>query len=206
MLAKIALWAYNNTKKHGRTLMKKILCVILALVCMQGVCLGESSARGSISGKEMFKISYDDAFLACDTQTYLYENGDGYFWQFMLYNEDIYIDCAIEEAGDDVSLYLLDESDIDFYGETLIYAFNDYAAKYTGIRYVTVTNGSKTALLPFVTFELTYEDYPVSYYAETATHGYAIYFLCEREAYAISDEAARELFFSVLDSFEPILN
>ncbi len=185
--------------------MRKLLLCALVCAFLCGAACAEGTAYGSLNGARVFSVKYDDAFFKLDTESYLDTGNKDTFWQFMLYSDQIYIDCNIDDYGKDISLFEMSESEIDEYGRGLVDIFRGYTGKYTGIRYVRVSDGKHQAKLPFVTLTFSRYGEPDGYYAETVAHGYCIWFDCEREGMRVSDWKAQELLETLIDSFAPIL-
>ena len=188
--------------------MKKMVCAFVALFLIAlAYATAEEKATGYLNGKEVFFVTFDEKQLTVDNEYYRHENKEDYFWQFILYNRDISIDCGIDVTAGDRSLFKMTSAEVDEYGRSLenMYDGIGYKGEYMGARYIAVTDGARRAYVPFVTVRLSKAGEPDGYYAETVAHGYAIWFDCAREDKTVSDAEALALLKAILDSFTPVI-
>ena len=186
-----------------RRLFALALVLLFALLPVRA----EGTAAGYLNGREVFRVSYDEKLLTLDSEYYRHESTEDYFWQFILYNDFISVDCGIDVTSGDKSLFGMQPDEVDEYGLSLrnMYDGIGYTGEYLGAKYVPVTNGGRRAYVPFVMIRLSKAGEPDGYYAETVAHGYAIWFDCAREDRTVSDADALKLLEALLDSFSPVL-
>lgn len=75
--------------------MKKLSCLLLALLLLFSCALAESSYRGSL-----FTLRWADGAYQIDTTTYRGQSRNGYEWLFMLYNDRAMVDVSLMASPD----------------------------------------------------------------------------------------------------------
>lgn len=181
-----------------------IACALALCVLISGAARADSLAMGYWNDIPVFVVEYDDKLFDIDYDDRLYENEENYIWQFVLYNDSVYIDFGIEYLSEyaNTRFFDMDDNALMEYAEDIA----DYwpASKFVEIMRVKVTNAAQTAYIPFVILMFTYKDGSKTYFAETITNGYSIFAeMSEGREHTLNDDDLNTLK-SILSSFAPI--
>lgn len=150
-----------------------ILCVFSMVLSLSA--MGESAYRCELGGKNVFEVSYhENEWMLMKGK----EAEEEYTWLFTLYNDEYYIQCAMEYMEDykDLSLYLSDTLTIAEYVEATCKAYEEYGCEFKNMHMIQVSRDGKTASLPFLEYRMKDAEYGESVFMETVSHGWSIMF------------------------------
>lgn len=189
--------------------MKKCIAFALAALMLlsQAVCADAlKEYRAFLDETHIFTVEYDPSVYTIDTQSAADENTPESIWFFSLESDDYFIDCNMEYEAElsDFSLYLADEDEIMDYARFLCDAYKDSNCEYVETHSVTAVNGAKSARLPFIILHMRDEEYGETYYAETVSHGYCIYFEIYDQYIARPNADKKQALMSLINTFTPI--
>ncbi len=185
--------------------MKRIIALVLAVLCIPCAALAEQYVN-SFKGTPVFSIEYNPNDFELDDLAFEHENTASYEWCFMMYSEKYFIYCEMEYVPgyEKFSLFSATEEEIKEYVDMLCEANSEYDAEYSETYKITVTNGKKSAVLPFVILHMNDSEFGETYYAETVSNGCAIYFEIYDDNPKRPSADKKQILLSLLDTFAPI--
>ena len=188
--------------------MKKWISVLLAAaICFSFSAFAEKTAKGSFGGKDMFSIRYDENLYQYDDEYYNNLNTQTSEWQFMLWKEDVAITCTVEywrEWKNYSTFQASDAENMEYFQTVMEDSYSDCRSEFIETYRVNVSNGSKTASLPFLIYMVEYGEGDVTYFAETVTHGYSIYFEVFDSDNGGEKDSRLQLIHDILNTFQPL--
>ena len=183
--------------------MKKPLVIALILL----LCLGARAekAYGTLDGQRIFSVEYDENEFTQDTTGYADRNTENFRFHFALKSAKNDVMCCMEYLPEyrDFSSFSATEEEFRDYISGFDYAEEGLRYEYRETYRVRVRNGSREAFLPFVIVKVD-EGREKSWYAETVSHGWAVYIEAYNNVSRAADESDLILLKSILDSFSPI--
>ena len=183
--------------------MKRALAAALVLL----LCLTARAERayGTLNGQRIFFVEYDENAFTLDTTGYAHENEERFRFHFQLKSEKNDVMCCMEYLPEyrDFSSFSATEEEFRDYISGFDYAEEGLRYEYRETYRVRVRNGSREAFLPFVIVKVD-EGREKSWYAETVSHGWAVYIEAYNNVSRAADESDLILLKSILDSFTPI--
>lgn len=188
--------------------MKKIVAIVavmLLFVCAQA----EETLYGALNGTKIFSVKYDEKQMKPDTTNYVSANTDDFKWLFSLKNDTNTIDCCLEYVPGyrEFSSYLASDELFQRYISSLNMSNEKSENRYVKTYCVTAHNGEKSALIPFAVVKIyDLKNEWDSYYAETVSHGWTIWFEVYKTQGEDVDENDLQCLENILKTFEPITN
>lgn len=185
--------------------MKKTLIFALALLAL--FCAHAEKAYGKLDDKPIFSVEYDGKAFKMDDTVYSDENAADFRFHFLLQNELNDVISCMEYVPEyrDFSSYLATEAELSEYAAGFDGSDAGFTYEFVEIYRVKVRNGACEAVLPFVIMKVDdREEHMDSYYAETVSHGWAVYIEVYNNVRDTVDEADLRLLKSILDAFTPI--
>ncbi len=185
--------------------MKRIIALALLALCFIGAAAGEEYVN-SFKDIRVFSVSYDPDVFELDDKEYKTDNTDSYEWCFMLISDDYSINCEMEYVPgyERFSLFSASDDEKLAYADVLCAANAEYNSEYVETYEITVRNGNKSAVLPFIILHMNDDHYGETYYAETVANGCAIYFEIYDYNPKRPNAGKKQILLSLLDTFVPI--
>lgn len=188
--------------------MKKRICMLLALtLCLSVSAYAEKTVKGSFGGKDMFSIRYDETRFQFDDEYYDDMNTKLSEWQFMIWKDDVAVTCTVEywrEWENYSTFQASEEENMNYFKTVMEESYSDCETQFIETYLVGVTNGKASAALPFLIYTVEYSEGDITYFAETVTHGYSVYFEVFDDVEANEKVNCLQLLHEILDTFQPL--
>lgn len=188
--------------------MKRLLVFALTLSLL--LCARAEKAYGTLDGKHIFSVEYDENVFAIDTSRYADENASDFRFHFLLQSDQNDVLCCMQYVPEYADFSGFSASDAEF--RDYLSSFDDEDVE--GVRYeyaetyrVKLRNGAREAELPFAVFMVDDKEEGMdSCYAETVSHGWVIYIEVYNNRNDTVGVEDLRLLKSILNTFSPISN